>query len=351
MSYAPVSTLEDGMAAQSSSSSSIRPLNFRSPMLLQGQQNDHNNNNNNLAESLNQSAANTTIFTSSFRHIPEASQLQWMDDFYQGKPGIVAVFDRNGHLAGNFQFWHFLRITALLVVLAIVYYFMGVWVAKTQQDEDLVILDDVQSFYFLLIAALFVAMAYRADLQQREQHVAITTEGIRIDQGMAMTVIIPFETIHSCEAHLTTKYLCGHMERSDLTQVQVVRSLAPMEQIGFRKTRSFLVYGLARPQEFVALVEAFKTSQQHGSYEGGTELTTSSYRQSPQEGLSSSEGQFHHHHHPHHQVPPQQQQQHQVPQFAQPSPPTLEQPQFQPQHPYAQQSQIVHDDSDIVTAI
>lgn len=171
MSYAPVSTLDDGMATQSSSSSFRRPLN--------------------------QSAAGSTAFTSAYSHIPQASQLQWMDDFYQGKPGIVAVFDRDGHLAGNFQFWHFIRITGLLVLLAILYYFMGVWVAKTQKDEDLVILDDVQSFYFLLIAGLFVTMAYRADLQQRDQHVAVTTEGIRIDQGMAMTIIIPFETIHS----------------------------------------------------------------------------------------------------------------------------------------------------------
>lgn len=326
-----------------SSSMNMRPLNFAS---------SNSETQQDLAQSLNDggaSAANSTILTPSaaFRHIPEASQLQWMDDFYQGKPGIVAVFDRNGHLAGNFQFWHFIRITSVLIVLAFVYYFMGIWVAKTQNDEDLVILDDVQAFYFLLIAGLFVGMAYRADLQQRQQHVAITTEGVRIDQGMAMTIIIPFETIHSCEAQMTTKYLCGHMERSDLTQVQVVRSLAPMEQIGFRKTRSFVIYGVARPQEFVALVQAFKNSQQHGTYEGGTELTTS-YRQSPQEA---------------HIVPQQGQQQQQfqppppqVSQFASPPPPAaIDQPhqvqQSHQQHPYSQQSQIVHDDADVIAAI
>lgn len=149
------------------------------------------------------------------------------------------------------------------------------------------------------------------------------------------------------EADMTTKYLCGHMERSDLTQVQVVRSLAPMEQIGFRKTRSFVVYGLARPQEFVALVEAFKTSQQHGSYEGGTELTASlssspSYRQPTPQQQGFVAGQ--------HFMQPQVRQFH----FSQPPPATMEETiEFQSpqQPPYLQQSQVVHGDSDVVAAI
>ena len=320
MSYVPVSTLDDGMPSHH-----YHPSGY-SIRSSEAQQN--------LTQSLNQHQASTTIFTSAFGHIPEASQLQWMDDFYQGKPGIVAVFDRDGYMAGNFQFWHFVRITSLLVMLAILYYFMGVWVAKTQNDEDLVILDDVQSFYFLLIAGLFIAMAYRADLQQRQQHVAITTEGIRIDQGMAMTIIIPFETIHSCEAHMTTKYFCGYMERPDLTQIHVVRSLAPMEQIGFRKTRSFVIYGLVRPQEFVALVEAFKNSQQHGTYEGGTEL------------MSSNIIYPNHHHSSPTQMPSQML----SPQLV--TSQQMMQPQrVQPLRPYSQQSQIIQGDDTIVTSI
>ena len=341
MSYAPVSTLDDGGMQQNHhpSTASSYSMSHTSNEFTQQQ----------LTASLNLNQAQSTIYSSSFTHIPEAAQLQWMDDFYQGKPGIVAVFDRDGFLAGNFQFWHFVRITGVLIVLAIVYYSMGIWIANTQNDEDLVILDDVQSFYFLLIAGLFVAMAYRADLQQRQQHVAITTEGIRIDQGMAMTIIIPFETIHSCQAFLSTKYLCGKMERSDLTQVQVVRSLAPMEQIGFRKTRSFVIYGLARPQEFVALVQAFKNSQQHGTYAGGTELTSSSmaYR-GPEASVPPPVMMGG-------QVPPPQQLQQQ--QFVSPQQaiPMMQQPQVQStMNPssYGQQSQLVSNDhGDVVTAI
>jgi len=326
MSYAQVSTLDDGTPHHQSSSSSVLPLSFA-------------NQEQNLTESLNQSANSGTVFTSAYTSIPAAAQVQWMDDFYQGKPGIVAVFDRNGHLAGRFQFWSFLRLSSILIMLAILYWFMGVWVAKTQNDEDLVILDEVQSFYFLLIAGLFVAMAYRADLQQRQQHVAITTEGIRIDQGMAMTIIIPFETMHSCEAHMTTKYLCGKMEDSQLTRVQVVRSLAPMEQIGFRKTKQFDMYGLVRPQEFVDLVNAFKNSQQHGSYAGGTELMTS-YRQNEGQHAQSRP-----------QPQPQPQSQLQFGQYQQQTEMVQPPPQVQSQHPFSQQSQIVHDDSEIVTAI
>jgi hypothetical protein len=220
-----------------------------------------------LTESLN--APITCWFRTSYTHIPAACKFQWTDDYYQGKHGIVAVCDRNAGLAGNYQFWAFLRISSLFVGFAILYWALGIWVSESQHDEELAMLDDVQAVYFLLISIFFVAMAFRADLQQRQQHVAVTTEGIRIDHGAAMTIIIPFETIHSCQAQPSTKYMCGFFEQTTLSRVRVVRSLAPLEQVWFRKTRNLELYGLLQPQEMVELIQAMQDSQQHGTYEGG----------------------------------------------------------------------------------
>eukprot|EP00980_Cylindrotheca_fusiformis_P021889 scaffold8732_cov87-Cylindrotheca_fusiformis.AAC.9 len=111
-------------------------------------------------------------------------------------------------------------------------------------------------------------MAYRADLQQRQQHVAITTEGIRIDHGMAMTIIIPFENIQSCEAHDTTKYMCNLIS-TNLSRVHLVRTLAPLEQVGCRKTRRLELYGIIQAQDFVDLIHAMQDAQEHGTYQGG----------------------------------------------------------------------------------
>jgi hypothetical protein len=220
-----------------------------------------------LTESLN--APTTCWFRTSYTHIPAACKFQWTDDYYQGKHGIVAVCDRNAGLAGNYQFWAFLRFSSLFVGFAILYYVLGIRVSKNQHDEELAMLDDVQAVYFLLISMFLVAMAFRADLQQRQQHVAVTTEGIRIDHGAAMTIIIPFETIHSCQAQPSTKYMCGFLEQTTLSRVRVVRSLAPLEQVCFRKTRHLELYGLLQPQEMVELIQAMQDSQQHGTYEGG----------------------------------------------------------------------------------
>jgi hypothetical protein len=210
-----------------------------------------------------------------YTHITAACRLSWTDDFYQGKYGIIAVLDRDILSAGRFQFWTFIRFAAIFVLFGLCNYLMGAWV-KTQ-DAELAVLDDVQAVYFSGIALLFIGMAYRAFLQQQQQHIAVTTEGIRIDHGTTMTIIIPFDNIHQIQARKSFRYVCGLIE-APLSKVSVVRSLAPLEQVCFRKTRTLELYGIYQAQEFVDLVEAMKDSFEHGTYEGAdmdTEMVAS----------------------------------------------------------------------------
>ena len=99
------------------------------------------------------------------------------------------------------------------------------------------------------------------------QHIAITQEGVRVDNGTVVTVTIPFEHIDNI-AVAPQKICCFCQRNPTFPIVTVHRAAAPLEQMCFKKTKATEIYGLLRPQEFVDAVRAMQDSQAEGTYRG-----------------------------------------------------------------------------------
>jgi hypothetical protein len=219
------------------------------------------------------SNSSQTLHSTRFTHIEEARGLTWMDSFYEGKHGIVAVFDRDGESAGNFLMIRFVFFSALFLFLSFLYCMLSL--TQDAYNEGLVIFDDFEAGYLLIVALLFGFLGWRSKQAMQIQHIALTTEGVRVDNGPMASVTIPFEHIHTCEIKRQT--FCCRMISANFQTVFVHRTAMPLEKLCFRKTKRMEIYGLIRADEFVELVMAMKNAEQNGTYEAanaGMELST-----------------------------------------------------------------------------
>ena len=241
-SYAPVSVNEDVEAADSSSS---------------------------LGLTLNESNPTWRQPPPAYQHLEAARHLRWTDPFYDGKVGVIAAFDRDAERAGNKFMGRFLRSAALMFLLSIIYWILGAM--DQQYSEEQSIVDDIFGVYTLILGAFFALMAWRGRQTMLAQHIAITTEGIRVDNGTLVAVTIPFE--HVVKVVVAPHQFCCRKD-PDFPIVTVHRAAAPLEQLCFKKTKQLELYGLIRPQEFAELVQAMKDSQQNGTYDSRMTVVT-----------------------------------------------------------------------------
>jgi hypothetical protein len=201
--------------------------------------------------------------TSTFTHIEEARLLSWNDAFYDGKLGIVAAFDRDKHTVGQWFVWKLLLVPCMLYGLSFFYWIHSCFDIQYSKEESIV--DDLFGVYMLMFG-IFVALL--AILGRQAQHLAISTEGVRIDNGARFTVTIPFEHIHKCESY-PFKYCFFRL--GGFHTIALHRSAAPLEQFFCTKTKKLELYGVIRSEEFVKLVMAMKDSQENGTYVGVNE--------------------------------------------------------------------------------
>ena len=198
-----------------------------------------------------------------YHHMEQVRHLTWFDSFYDGKHGIIAAFDRDAVLAGNRFMWRFLRTAVMFWMASIMYWILGVVDYKYSTEESIV--DDIFGVYTLLLGALFAVLSIRGRQAMLVQHVAVTSEGIRVDNGTMVTVTIPFE--HVVKINVVPYRFCCQTHEG-LPTVTVHRAAAPLEQLCFQKTKTLELYGILRAQEFADLVMAMKQSQDSGTYEG-----------------------------------------------------------------------------------
>lgn len=202
---------------------------------------------------------------SAYHHIEQARNLTWTDAFYDGKPGIIAAFDRDAKRAGSWLMWRFLRTAILLWSMSIMYWILGVVDLRVNHDEEESIVDDIFGVYTLILGAFVAVMALRGRQAMLSQHVAITSEGIRVDNGTMVTVTIPFEHVQKVDVK-PYRFCCQTYEGQFAVTVQ--RAAAPLEQVCCQKTKALELYGLMQPQQFADLVLAMKDAQDQGTYEG-----------------------------------------------------------------------------------
>lgn len=201
---------------------------------------------------------------------PVTRNLTWMDSYYDGKHGIVAAFDRDTYLAGKALAFGFLKSSFFFVMISVLYWILGALDYNLEES----IMDDILGVYTFGFALLFVAIAWRSNLAMQSQHVALTTEGIRIDNGSMMTVTVPYEFISKIEVKpfqatcfsAAMSLVSPHHANSTLNVIKVERAAAPLEQIFCQKTKNMELYGIIRAQEFVQLVQAMQASQTEGTY-------------------------------------------------------------------------------------
>jgi hypothetical protein len=194
--------------------------------------------------------------TSTFTHIKEARALSWNDAFYDGKHGIVAAFDRDTDTVGQLFLWKVLRLAFMSYGFTLFYCIMSHFVIQYSTERSIV--DDVAGVYTLVFGTVMVFLALRGWQAMLAQHLAISTEGVRVDNGSMVTVTIPFEHIHKCES-------------AGFHTIALHRSAAPLEQFFCTKTKKLELFGIIRSEEFVELVMAMKDSQDNGTYEGVNE--------------------------------------------------------------------------------
>ena len=192
--------------------------------------------------------------SSAFQHIPEASRLTWTDSFYDGVPGIIAVFDRDALRAANAYFKSYSCVIAFFLFWAL--YDVFEFFVHSSPDE----------LKFALVNFVYAVLVGFSAWRGRQntltpQHIAVTEQGVRIDDvvrnsftqrlGFGLppnnaAVLIPFQHIDltrhqhqfCCDGdpnlYIVTIYAHGH--------------------------KQFEIYGIIRAHDFVDLVMAMKES-------------------------------------------------------------------------------------------
>lgn len=205
-----------------------------------------------------------------FRQVlPEAEHLTWTDPFYDGKIGVVAAFDRDGERAGTAFALRYLRHAGIMIAASAIYWVLAAIDSKVSPEAS--VMDDIMGVYALVAAAFFVVLAWRAKQAMIAQHIAITTEGIRVDNGSMLTVTIPFEHIQKLEVKpLPGLFCCCSSVDPTLMIVTVHRESTPLEKFCCHTTKKLELYGILRAQEFSDLVMGLKDAQRQGTYQGLT---------------------------------------------------------------------------------
>ena len=203
---------------------------------------------------------------SAYQHIPEASGLTWIDSFYDGAPGIIAVFDRDTARAANVDFKSYSCVIAFFLFWA----FYGVFDFLVWSSDMLIFA--VQNF---LVAAVFGYGAWRGRQFKLAQHVAITDQGIRVDMDHHLATD-PFRCLRLSCPWLSCIWLpstgldgaaCiipfNQIQKVTLSQYQFCCHGDPnlhIATVHYRGHHQFGIYGIVRPHEFVDLVMALKES-------------------------------------------------------------------------------------------
>jgi len=191
-----------------------------------------------------------------FQHIPQVQHLTWTDTFYDGNPGVIAVFDRDtNRVLSAFDTSNRLLVgyVVLMTLLILLYSLM---------------LSDSDHFFIpwvLVFSVIWIG-------QKREKlpdllHVAVTVEGVRLDKD-GVIIMIPFEIIHSVDVK---RYLPGWERGPPLSTVILHRKRIPNDNnnnttSGCRSTTTVIetLHGIHRGQEFVDLVMALLPDDSHG---------------------------------------------------------------------------------------
>lgn len=201
---------------------------------------------------------------SSVQHIPEACHLTWTDPHFDDQLGIIAVFDREAEKAGNAAAKRFIDISICFAISLIC----------SCLSRQLIL-----GILHLTIMLVSAWQAWRTKQFMLTQHVAVTTEGIRIEDGSinlfpflpfeatpARTVSIPFEHVRKISIR-NHEYCC----REDPTLLVVVISLRsqPVDVME--------LLGIIHAEEFVDLVMALKKRLKQGTAITTTTTSTGSY--------------------------------------------------------------------------
>jgi len=188
-----------------------------------------------------------------FQEIPQTKHLTWTDTYYDGKPGVIAVFDRDMERAANAFAKHDMLRTVLFIAFAIL---------------NFAVAESAFHYYvgasLLMLAGIWSVTAWRGRQIMMTLHVAVSTEGIRCDSGW-VTLTIPFYSIQKLVVK-PYKFCCKADSLS--SKVVVHHGPAPMEKFYWRATEKFELHGIVRVQEFLDLVMTLKDSRIHGTYEG-----------------------------------------------------------------------------------
>jgi hypothetical protein len=200
------------------------------------------------------------------QNLPEAEHLTWTDPFYDGKIGVIAAFDRDGERAGTAFASRYLRHAGIMIAASAIYWILAAVDYKVSPEAS--VMDDIMGVYALVAAAFFVVLAWRAKQAMIAQHIAVTTEGIRVDNGSMLTITIPFEHIQKLEVRpLKGLFCCSAMDPTMMI-VTVHRESTPLEKFCCHTTKKLELYGILHAQEFSDLVMGLKDAQRQGTYQG-----------------------------------------------------------------------------------
>ena len=178
-----------------------------------------------------------------FQHIPEASRLTWTDSYFDGVPGIIAVFDRDT-LRINAAFLPYLFGMLLLTIFILMLWTLGFWV--------------LTFLYFAVVGYI----AWRHHDMWAPQHVAVTEQGVRVDyvgcwncfsrlgrgqsgdSNAATFLLIPFQQIDFTRR----EFKFGIVHDSNLHVITVYS----------HGQKQFDIYGIIRHHDFLDLVMVLK---------------------------------------------------------------------------------------------
>lgn len=128
----------------------------------------------------------STLRSTAFPHIAEARGLTWRDTFYDGKDSIVAVFDREWQPVS--QFFQSCKLIGWSIAVC---FFLATIAAYGEAFDEawndfISSIGPLMTFY----AGLFIIICGRIQATIEHQHVAVSTEGLRIDNSVSVSVTV-----------------------------------------------------------------------------------------------------------------------------------------------------------------
>jgi hypothetical protein len=207
-------------------------------------------------------------YTSPATDIPEASDLEWTDEFYSTDQDqeIVAVFDIHyDRLIARLRQAKFVALGASIVTLLVAFFYLSV-PKMTGSSQELTGNQQTALFMAAGLAAVFGGMWWMESKEERRirgRHVAVTRQGIRRDSSgrddVQTSTLLPFDHIRSIE-----------LQRGIL---RTTHSLGSIQiRLQSRLSKPIEVEGLVNAPEFITLVLAMmKTVEPSAGLEEGDE--------------------------------------------------------------------------------